>query len=291
MPDLRQVKRHMQSVASIGKVTNALEVVSTAKALRLQARVAGSRLYAEKSWQVLTHLASATGPELEDDPFFSGYRPRRSVALVLMSSQRGLVGTYNENLLADADAFIAEQYVPVRIITVGRKGREAMALRRRRVYADYRLPEDHVTIEDVTSLSDFVLDGFRDRRFDEVWVAATRSRTGAQLDTEVRRLLPLTTDVPTDRRQYSYEPAPDELVSSLIPRIVRFQLYESYLESLMAENMSRVSAMHTATQNAEDLNKRLTLAYNKARQQAITSEISDLLGGTMGRGRNSLGGR
>ncbi len=278
MPNLRQIKRHINSVRSIAKVTNTLEVISAAKSLRLQSRVTHSRLFAVKSWDVLTHLASAAEPELQSNPMFCGYDKVDRVAMILITSQRGLAGAYNANVLRQALDFIERSPAPVVAITLGRQGRQAMLRRGVPIHADLALPEEKVEVADLTPLAQIVLDGFTQRSFDEVVLVYTRYQLGARLQPATRTLLPFSPDSSVERHEYVYEPEPQELLRSLLPRVIRFQIFEAYVESLMAENASRVAAMRTATQNAQDLIEDLTMSYNKGRQQAITTELSDLAG-------------
>ncbi|MBC7235939.1 MAG: ATP synthase F1 subunit gamma, partial [Chloroflexi bacterium] len=281
MANLREIKRHIQSVQAIAKVTNALEVISAAKNLRLQSRVHNSRLFAIKSWEVLTHLASAAEPELETNPMFCGYRQVERIGMLLITSNKGMAGPYNYNMLERANAYIEAQRAPVELITIGREGREAMLRRGREIHADFILPEDAIELSDMNPVAQVVLDGFSQRHFDEMVLAYTQFQPGARLVPTVRPLLPFCPEAPSERREYVYEPEPAELLRSLLPRVIRFQIFQAYLESLMAENTSRQVAMRAATQNAEDLVQDLTMTYNKARQQAITAELADLLGGRM----------
>jgi F-type H+-transporting ATPase subunit gamma len=135
-------------------------------------------------------------------------------------------------------------------------------------------------LEDLTPLARLLLDGYSEGNFDEVSIAYTRFREGTRLQPVVRQLLPIAPPQDIRPRQYIYEPSPLELLRALLPRIIRFQLYEAFLESLAAENTSRMVAMRTATSNAGDIVSDLSLSYNKARQEAITSELMDILGGT-----------
>jgi len=148
------------------------------------------------------------------------------------------------------------------------------------IHADFGLLDDRADITAMTPVARVILDGFRDRRFDEVVIAHTQFEPGARLRPAVRQLLPLGPSAPVEWRDYIYEPDPHELLLGLLPRVIRFQLYQMFLESLMAENMSRGVAMRAATQNAADIVDRLTIGYNKARQEAITAELMDILGGS-----------
>jgi F-type H+-transporting ATPase subunit gamma len=303
MANLRQIKRHIASVQSIARVTNAMEVVSTAKNVRLESRLANSRLFATKSWEVLTHLASAAEPDVQTNPLFCGYRegnllPQDRVGMVLITSNKGLVSSFNHNLLAQVRRYVERTPATVEAITLGRQGRLAM-LRGTGldasipIHADLTLAEEKVELDDLTPVAQIVIDGFVQQRFNEVVMIYTQYHAGSRMEVTTRPLLPICPEAPAERRHYVFEPEPQELLRSLIPRVIRFQLFDAYLESLMAENASRMAAMHAAAQNASELTRNLTMAYNKARQETINAELADLLGGRLSRTGDdpALGGR
>ena len=289
MANLRQIRRHINSVQSIAKTTSAMEVVSTAKNLRIESRVANARLFAATSWELLTHLAWADEEAVRANPLFCGYDQIDSVGMILITSNKGLVGSYNHNLLAQA-LRVVEHRPAVKAITLGRQGQLAMLRRGVPIHADVHLPEERVELDDLAPVAQIAIEGMNQRQFDEVVLIHTLYHEGARLQVTTRRLLPVCPEAPTERRNYVYEPEPEELFRSLLPRVIRFQLFEAYMESLVAENVSRMVAMRAATQNADDVIKDLTLAYNKARQQAITAEMADLLGERAGRASSILGG-
>lgn len=278
MPASREIKRHIQSVRSIAKVTRAMEVVATAKYHRLQSRADSTRAFAERSWEVLNHLASAAEDQVRENPMFCGYPSTRHVGVVLISSNRGMVGSFNQQVIDLAKSTIASREVVPHLITIGRIGREAMLRERYSIHADFDLQSGPQDIAALTPVARVVLDGFRDRAFDEVLLASAEIGRGMQIQAKVRQLLPLLPS-PVEMREYLYEPEPGELLMALLPRIIRFQIYQAHLDALIAENAARMASMRSASQNADDLMARLSLHYNKARQEAITGELQDILGG------------
>jgi len=299
MSTLREIKSHIASVSSIAQVTRALELVSTTKHHRLQLRVDSTRAFAEKSWEVLNHLTSAAEDTVRASPLFCGRSPVRRIGMLLITSDRGMVGAYHDNVIALATHTLRARALPAELVTLGKVGREAMLRAGYAIHADFKL-DDRADITDLTSVARVLLDGFAGPdastggSFDEVLIAYTQFFSGARLQPTIRQLLPVCPH-PGDSgnlREYLYEPKPEELLRALLPRLIRFQVYQAFLESLAAENASRMVAMHAATQNAGSLIANLRLGYNKARQQAITAEIMDIMGGSNALvGRGSLEGR
>jgi F-type H+-transporting ATPase subunit gamma len=279
MPTLRDIKGHISSVRNIAKVTRALEMVAAARNHRLIARVESTRVFADKSWEVLNHLASAADVQVRENPLFCGYSQIDKIGMLLITSDRGMVGAYDGNILAMANGYIKAHAGRVQVITIGKVGRTAMLRQGVPIHAEFTNLSDNLDITDMTPVARVLLDGFSSHLFDEVVIAYTQFRKGVRLKPEIRQLLPVCPEAQPETRTYIYEPEPSALLMALLPRLVRFQLYQAYLESLAAENTARMVAMHAATENATEIIGDLTISYNKARQQAITSEILDILGG------------
>ena len=276
MASLREIKRHIASVQSISKITGAMEVVAEARIRRLRAREEATTAFALRSWQVLNHLAAAAEDEGREDPVFTGYADVSHIGILLITSGRGLVGAYNENVISLAIEFAQSQSAAIEMITVGRTGREAMLRRGYPIHADFA-SEERLELHDIAAVAQVILDGFEQRTFENVVMAYTQFGRGTTLRPTLRQLLPLTPSEMTGRRNYIYEPQPKRLLDALLPRIIRFQIYHAYLEAVIAENAARRAAMHAATQNADDLIAQLHLGYNKARQEHITAELMDIL--------------
>jgi len=280
MPTLRDIKSHISSVRNIAKVTRAMEMVSAARNHRLLARVESTQVFADKSWEVLNHLASVAESGVRENPLFCGYSEINRVGMLLISSDRGMVGAYDANVLGSANRYIAAHKERVQVITIGKVGRTAMLRQGVPIHAEFTNIGENVEIGELTPVARVLLDGFSSHQFDQVVIAYTQFRSGVRLKPTIKQLLPICPETTPDARTYLYEPSPSELLMALLPRLVGFQIYQALLESLAAENTSRMVAMHAATQNADDIIDGLTVSYNKARQQAITSEILDILGGT-----------
>lgn len=280
MATLREIREHIQSVRSISKVTRAMEMVATARNHRLQTRVESTRTFAEKSWEVLNHLASTAEQCVRGNCMFCGYPDVGRVGILLISSDKGMVGAYNYNVLSLVSRRLESRDVQAEFITIGRIGREAMLREGYHIHADFGGLDDKVDIIAMTPVANVLIEGFRDRHFDEILVAYTEFSPEHQIRPRIRQLLPVCPGESSEYGEYIYEPSPDELLIALLPRLIRFQIYQAFLESLVAENTSRMITMHSATQNAGALIDDLTISYNKARQQTFTAEIMDIVGGT-----------
>jgi len=291
MATLREIKGHISSVGSIAQVTRAMELISAARAQRLSERVERARPFAVKSWEVLNHLAIAAQEQVQQDPLFCGYGQTNTIGTILITSNRGMAGAYNQNIIESALENATSAAAATEFITIGREGREALLRGGHSIHADFSNLADTTEVSGMSPVARVVLDGFRDQVFSQVKIAYTPFEQGRLGQPVVRQLLPICPETPAQARQYIYEPAPSELLIALVPRLVRFQIYQAFLESLAAENMSRRLAMHEATRNAQDIMEHLKITYNKVRQQTITSEITDILGAQTaldGRGRQGV---
>ena len=279
MAPLREIKEHIGSVRSIAKVTRAMEMVATARNHRLQTRVESTRTFADKSWEVLNHLAAAAADCVSGNCMFCGYAEVQHIGMLLITSDKGMVGAYNYNILSLVSSYLASRPVPIEFVTLGKVGREAMLQEGRHIHADFSGLGDKVDITDLTPVANVLIEGFQARHFDEILIAYTEFAGGRYIRPRIRQLLPVCPGEATEAREYLYEPNADALLLALLPRLIRFQVFQAFLESLVAENTSRMIAMHSATQNASAMIDDLTLGYNKTRQQTITSEIMDIVGG------------
>jgi F-type H+-transporting ATPase subunit gamma len=259
-----------------------MEMVAASKMRRAQAATLASRAYAEKSWQVLTFLAAQPGATKILHPLLEERAQIKSIALVLITSDRGLCGAYNVNVIRKALAFMDEQNKPVKVITVGRRGRDIMARLGKNIIAEFAGMSERPTIRDIGPISKVAIDEFTNGDVDQVYVAYTQFKNVLVQIPTIRQLLPLR---PSSERTagadavYLYEPNPEIILASVLPRFTEVQIYQDVLESAASEHSARMVAMRNATDNAHDLIQDLTLAMNKARQAAITKEMLDIAGG------------
>jgi F-type H+-transporting ATPase subunit gamma len=293
MATAQEIQRRIRSVRNIGQITRALEAVSASRVRRAQAQVLATRPYAEKSWKLLTHLAAQTTQDAREHPLLTRRIEVKAVCVILLTSDRGLCGAFNLNMVRMAMDFIERLGRPTRLITVGRKGRDLMWRARYNIVAEFsRLPASPTAL-DCSPIARMATDEFLTGVVDEVYLAYTDFINTLSQRPTVKRLLPIQpAETETQAMgeyveeveletvtEYLYEPSPREILDAVIPRFTELQVYQAVLESLASEHSARMVAMRNATENAEALEDELTLSYNKARQQAITLEILDIAGG------------
>jgi F-type H+-transporting ATPase subunit gamma len=282
------MRLRIRSVKNISQVTRALEAVSASKVRRAVKAVMDTRPYATKAWQVLTHVAAQPGRD-QLHPLLTERTEIKSALAVVITGDRGLAGAYNSNVIR----FIAQNFdnyrVPVKYIAIGRKGRDLLFRRRKQVIADFSNLPAAPSFADVSAIGRLAVDSFLNGEVDEVFLVYTNFYTIARQTVELQKLLPLELEtehehVMVDRARktnaaYIYEPAEREILDEIIPRFTALQVYQAILESLASEHAARMVAMRNATDNARELVGALQLAYNKVRQQAITNDILDIVGG------------
>ena len=288
MASAREMRLRIRSVKNISQVTRALEAVSASKVRKAVQAVTATRAYAGKAWQVLTHVAKQPGRE-NLHPLLTKRDEVRNTLVVVVTGDRGLAGAYNTNVIR----FVARKFEryqhPVHFIAVGRKGRDLMIRRRKNVVADFSNLPAAPSFMDVSTIGRMVVEEFLQGRADEVVLVYTDFISMARQETVVKRLLPLEVDggervMDYEHRTgpaaaYIYEPGESEILDEIIPRFTGLQVYQAVLESQASEHAARMIAMRNATDSALELVEQLKLDYNKVRQQAITNDILDIVGG------------
>jgi len=291
----REIRRRIRSVRNISQVTRALEAVSASRVRRAQQAVLATRPYSQKAWEVLTHLSRQAVPGALLHPLLQVRPEIRTVGLVLITGDRGLAGAFTSNMVRLTLDYIHKRGLPIRMITVGRKGRDLMWRRGQHIVAEFsRLPAAPSFL-DVTPIARTAIDEFLSGNVDEVVLAYTDFINTLSQKPTVKRLLPiLPGEVETQAMgeylsadgkrtgplmEYLYEPSAEAILGVLLPRLCEIQVYQAILESLASEHSARMVAMRNATENAEALVEDLTLRLNKARQQSITAELLDIAGG------------
>ena len=290
MASAREMRMRIRSVRNISQVTRALEAVSASKVRRAINAVNATRPYATKAWQVLTHVAEQPGRE-QLHPLLIERTQIENTLAVVITGDRGLAGAYNTNIIRHTAQKFDDYKVPVKYIAIGRKGRDLLLRRRKQVIAEFSNLPAAPSFADVSAIGRMAVDTFLSGEVDEVWLVYTNFHTMARQEPQIQKLLPLELEaehehVIIDRTQtrktaaaYIYEPAEGEILDEIIPRFTALQVYQAILESLASEHAARMIAMRNATDNAHELVGALQLAYNKVRQQAITNDILDIVGG------------
>jgi F-type H+-transporting ATPase subunit gamma len=291
MASSREMKLRIRSVKNISQVTRALEAVSAAKVRKAVQALAATRSYAAKAWQVLLHVTGQPGysklhPLLTERP-----NPQNALVIV-MTADRGLAGAYNTNVIRYVLSRFDKYRIPVKYVTVGRKGRDLLLRLRKPVLADFSHLPATPKFGTISAIGRLVVDEFEKGEVDEVYLIYTDFVSMSRQITTVKKLLPLALDdkqglvedfgqtqPATAAASYDYEPGQHEILDEMVPRFTALQVYQAVLESQASEHAARMIAMRNATDNAKELVSALQLAYNKVRQQAITNDILDIVGG------------
>ncbi len=283
MPSIRQLRRRIRGVQNTRQITRAMELVASSRLRRAQERVLASRPYAERIRAVISNLATVSGAQ-ELHPLLQ-VRPVSHAALILFTTSRGLCGSLNSNMVRAAVRFVLERGVSVDIIAVGTKG---PALLRSvglsdAVAAQYQDLGNYPNVADILPISRSTIDGFVSGKYDEVYVGYSQFVNLMRQEPTLLRILPISpedyeTEAASAYHQvdYIYEPDPDDVLSTLLPRFIEAQVYRALLESIASEHSARMIAMRNATENAEEILQDLTLTYNKVRQTAITNEVIEI---------------
>jgi len=290
MANAREVLLRIKSVKNIAQVTKALQAVSASKVQKAMQAMYRTRPYASKAWQVLTHIAAQPGRK-SLHPLLVERDQVKNALVVLISGDRGLAGAYNANIVRFVIKHFADYEVPVRYITIGRKGRDMMIRRRQEILAEFSDLPAAPEFTDVSSIGRLAVDEFLSGNIDEVYLVYTDFINMVKQLPTVKKLLPLEFESGEGRVEtfgashtgpeasYIFEPSQEQILDEIIPRFTALQVYQAVMESLASEHAARMVAMKNATENATELSEALQLEYNKARQQTITSEMLDIAGG------------
>ena len=281
MANLRIIRRRIKSIQSTAKITKAMEMVATSKMKKAQERDLAGRPYAEKIQQVLEDLVAQQGtaghPLLER-------REMKKIEIIYITPDRGLCGGLVANMNRSTGNFVvdtAQRGVPSVLVTVGRKGRDFMLRYGRELKAEFTGMTDKPTLLDTLPISKIVIDDYTNRACDVVYLSYSRFVTTMTQRPVLQQILPVE-PAKSERKtevEYIYEPNRREVMADLLPRFVEMQVYHAVLESIASEQSARMVAMRNASESAEDMIKSLTLTLNKARQESITKEISEITGG------------
>ncbi len=293
MASSREMRLRIKSVKDLSQVTRALKTVSASKVRKAMASNAASLPYSEKAWQVLADLARQPG-HTSLHPLLCERTKINRVLVIMVSSDKGLAGSYNMNVLKHTLLHFDSIDKPVDYICIGKKGRDLLLRRKVRVIADFSDLNDPVSFMDISPISRLVVNEFLRNDYDEVYISHTRFETMTRQEPEILKLLPLSVEEDSAAPQKSntaksvfiYEPAQEKILDEIVPRFTGIQIFQAVLSSQASEHAARTIAMANATDNANELVKILTLEYNKVRQQTITNDILDIIGGAAAHGVN-----
>ena len=281
MATLRDIQRRIRSVQSTQKITRAMKLVAAAKLRRAQERIIAARPYANKMAELLGNLVSGAGEETH--PLLEQREgPRRQI--VIITADKGLAGAFNSNVIRRSLEFVRQSNATeVTLVVVGRKARDFYRRRPYTIKRDMIGFWDRLAFSHATELADYFMAQYLENQVDEVHLIYNEFRSVASQRPVRQQLLPIPRTegdgAGAESVEYIYEPSGEAILGDLLPRHVRMQVYRALMESLAGEYGARMTAMEAATKNAKEMIEVLTIQYNKARQEKITKELLDIVGG------------
>jgi F-type H+-transporting ATPase subunit gamma len=281
MPSLIDIRRRIRSVKNTQQITKAMKMVSAAKLRRAQDRVIAARPYGSMLRKILGNVAAAVANDENagKNPLLA-QRPEQRILLVLVTSDKGLAGAFNTNLIKAAQRFAAEHSgASVRMVLIGRKGRDFFRKRGAQVAADHINMAAKLVYADVAAIAGKAMELYRAEEIDAVYLIYNEFKSVATQTLVTNRVLPIQMPEQENPVDYIFEQSPVEMLDALLPRYVETEFYRALAESTAAEHAARMTAMDAATSNAGDMIERLTLYMNRVRQASITKEIIEVVSG------------
>lgn len=281
MANLKEIRNRITSVSSTMQITSAMKMVSAAKLKKAQDAITAMRPYAEKLTELLQNLSATLDGDAGGE--FTTQREVKRVLVVAITSNRGLAGAFNSNVIKEAKNLAEQVYVgkQVDFITIGKKGNDVIR-KANTVISNNNAIFDNLTFDNVAAIADELIELFVTNKFDKIVLVYNQFKNAATQIVQAEQFLPLAPIVSENTANagdYIFEPSKEEIVLTLIPKMLKTQLYKAIRDSYASEHGARMTAMHKATDNATELRNQLKLTYNKARQAAITNEILEIVGG------------
>jgi F-type H+-transporting ATPase subunit gamma len=280
MAKAQDIKRRIKSIGNTMQLTRAMKMVSSAKLRRAQRRILAARPYSDRTLAILRSVASRANPEL--NPLLQTHGNER-VEIVVLTGDKGLCGAFNANIVRKAYELVQDLgRRDVRVTAIGKRGRDYFNRIGANVIASWADVFRDVQFPLAAEIADGLIERYTNREVDEIYLAYNGFKSALQADVTIVRLLPiepLTLEDQGVQEDYIYEPAPQELLASLLPHYVQQLVFRALLESVAAEHAARMTAMENATKNAGELIDSLTLTMNRVRQASITTEIIEVVSG------------
>lgn len=281
MANLKEIRNRITSVSSTMQITSAMKMVSAAKLKKAQDAITAMRPYAEKLTELLQHLSSTMDGDTGGE--YTVQREVKNVLIVAVTSNRGLAGAFNSNVIKEVRNLTENAYAGKKVayLTIGKKGNDALK-KTGNVVSNNNGVFDDLTFDNVSAIAEELMQLFREGKYDRIVVVYNQFKNAATQIVKTEQFLPLApvaSDKPVNTVDYIFEPEKEEIILTLIPKTLKTQLYKSVRDSFASEHGARMTAMHKATDNATALRNQLKLTYNKARQAAITNEILEIVGG------------
>jgi F-type H+-transporting ATPase subunit gamma len=281
MPSLIDIRRRIRSVKNTQQITKAMKMVSAAKLRRAQDRVIASRPYGAMLRKMLGNVAAAVANDENagQNPLLA-QREEKRILLVLVTSDKGLAGAFNTNLIKVGQRFSKEHPdAEVSMVLIGRKGRDFFRKRGAKVVGDYINMAAKLVYADVATIAGKAMELYRNDEIDAVYLVFNEFKTVAAQNLVVNRILPIEFPQQENPPDYIFEQSPIDMLNALLPRYVETEFYRALAESTAAEHAARMTAMEAATSNAGDMIEKLTLYMNRVRQASITKEIIEVVSG------------
>jgi len=292
----KEIKRRLRSIANTKKITKAMELVAAVKMRKAVQSVLATRAYSNAAWQIVKDLSARTDPA--HHPLLQRKEKIENMGVVLMTSNRGLCGGFNREIVETvADYLKSQTETSVEVSLIGKRGRDIMYRYDHKVVAEFTKADVAESITEVTALAKLIISDYLSGKYDKVVMAYTDYESTIKQQPRIRKLLPIEQEddelgfvdkakkqAEADKKQmdyeYLFEPSPDIVLDQMLYRLIELQIYQALLESNASEHSARMIAMRNASDAAGDMIDDLTLTFNQARQQAITSELADISAGT-----------
>ena len=279
MANLKEIRNRIASVSSTMQITSAMKMVSAAKLKKAQDAITAMRPYSDKLTELIQNLSGAIDGDTPNP--YTQERPVEKVLLIAITSNRGLCGGFNSNIIKAVNQYIAERpQQSIELVTLGKKGDDILS-KSHTVKTNDNGIFDALTFPNASSIASDAMERFANKEYDKVEVIYNRFKNAATQVVTTETLLPIVAsqEENNETTDYIFEPTQEEIVNELLPKSIKMQLFKALRDSFASEHGARMTAMHKATDNATELRDQLKLTYNKARQAAITNEILEIVGG------------
>ena len=282
MANLKEIRNRIASVSSTMQITSAMKMVSAAKLKKAQDAITTLRPYADKQTELLQNLSASLAGDVGSD--YTSQREVKKVLLVAISSNRGLAGAFNSNIVKGCNAIIEESYKDTQVdfITLGKKAGDVIVKEHTIIENNIEIFDD-LTFDNTTVIAENLMNLFTEGTYDKIVLVYNKFKNAATQIITTEQFLPIesvsSSEEKTVTADYIFEPSKAKIVEELIPKSLKMQLFKALRDSSASEHGARMTAMHKATDNATELRDELNLQYNKARQASITNEILEIVGG------------
>jgi F-type H+-transporting ATPase subunit gamma len=280
MANLKEIRNRIASVSSTMQITSAMKMVSAAKLKKAQDAITAMRPYSDKLTELIQNLSGSISGDTPNP--FTQERPTKNTLVVAITSNRGLCGGFNSNIIKAVTQYVNDQTnEKVSVMTLGKKGNDILAKTNTIASNDNSIFDD-LSFTKSSDIAQSFMDSFASKEYDKVVVLYNRFKNAATQIVTTETLLPIISkkvELETSSTDYIFEPTQEEIVNQLLPKSIKMQLFKALRDSFASEHGARMTAMHKATDNATEMRDQLKLTYNKARQASITNEILEIVGG------------